>query len=360
MRPRRRRAQRRRGGDRRRPPSGRRGTGRGRRHEPRDGSVRAGGHPPVVRCPPTWARAALAIDAVGCLVEGLGDRLGADAPTMRDALANIRMAFVEVKGRTAQSARTHRGKRSARTSRQRSAYRALNGSLSMTPSALAALNGAPQRRNRPPGDSTTRSPRRITPSARSRAAWPAVGRGRQAAVAAHDAPPRQLERAVRQQRAHGPGPAREAGVLGDVAVADDLALAQRHDHRRRSARPCRHGVLGTSAGPEPGGLVATELAQQLERHLGPDRDRCGCRRRSRRSGTGARCPRRHETWPSPTCSSKSMTRPVATSVDDLGDRDLEQVGGAGVLERGDHRVDPPLLEQALDGVAAAGQLGHGR
>jgi hypothetical protein len=51
--------------------------------------------------PPDLASAALAIDAVGCLVEGLGDRLGADAPTMRDALANIRMAFVEVKGRHA-------------------------------------------------------------------------------------------------------------------------------------------------------------------------------------------------------------------------------------------------------------------
>jgi hypothetical protein len=51
--------------------------------------------------PPDLGAAALAIDAVGCIVEGLGDRLGADAPTMRDALANIRMAFVEIKGRAA-------------------------------------------------------------------------------------------------------------------------------------------------------------------------------------------------------------------------------------------------------------------
>jgi hypothetical protein len=51
--------------------------------------------------PPHLPSAALAIDAVGCLVEGLGDRLGADASTMRDALANIRMAFVEIKGRAA-------------------------------------------------------------------------------------------------------------------------------------------------------------------------------------------------------------------------------------------------------------------
>ena len=50
---------------------------------------------------PDLPAAALAIDAVACLVEGLGDRLGTEAGTMRDALANIRMAFVEIKGRTA-------------------------------------------------------------------------------------------------------------------------------------------------------------------------------------------------------------------------------------------------------------------
>ena len=52
--------------------------------------------------PPDLSAAALAIDAVACLVEGLGDRLGDDAPTMRDALANIRLAFVQVKGAVAQ------------------------------------------------------------------------------------------------------------------------------------------------------------------------------------------------------------------------------------------------------------------
>ena len=46
---------------------------------------------------PNLAEAALAIDAVACLVEGLGDRLGPDAPTMRDALSNIRLAFVQIK-----------------------------------------------------------------------------------------------------------------------------------------------------------------------------------------------------------------------------------------------------------------------
>jgi uncharacterized protein with GYD domain len=47
--------------------------------------------------PPDLHAASLAIDAVGCLVEGLGERLGDEHDTMRDALANIRMAFVNVK-----------------------------------------------------------------------------------------------------------------------------------------------------------------------------------------------------------------------------------------------------------------------
>ena len=48
---------------------------------------------------PDLASAALAIDAVACLVDGLGDRLGAEVSTLRDALANIRLAFVQIKGR---------------------------------------------------------------------------------------------------------------------------------------------------------------------------------------------------------------------------------------------------------------------
>jgi hypothetical protein len=48
--------------------------------------------------PPDLAGAALAIDAVACLVEGLDNRLGPEAATLRDALANIRLAFVQIKG----------------------------------------------------------------------------------------------------------------------------------------------------------------------------------------------------------------------------------------------------------------------
>ena len=53
--------------------------------------------------PPDLGQAALAIDAVACLVDGLGDRLGDDAPTMRDALNNIRLAFVQIQGTAADS-----------------------------------------------------------------------------------------------------------------------------------------------------------------------------------------------------------------------------------------------------------------
>jgi hypothetical protein len=48
--------------------------------------------------PPDLRQAALAIDAVACLVDGLGLRLGEDAATMQDALNNIRLAFVQIKG----------------------------------------------------------------------------------------------------------------------------------------------------------------------------------------------------------------------------------------------------------------------
>jgi len=48
--------------------------------------------------PPDLHQSVLAIDAVACLVDGLGERLGDDYPTMQDALSNIRLAFVQIKG----------------------------------------------------------------------------------------------------------------------------------------------------------------------------------------------------------------------------------------------------------------------
>jgi hypothetical protein len=52
----------------------------------------------LLATPPDLPQAVLAIDAMACLVEGLGDRLGDEAPTMRDALANVRLVFVRIKG----------------------------------------------------------------------------------------------------------------------------------------------------------------------------------------------------------------------------------------------------------------------
>ena len=48
--------------------------------------------------PPDLNGAALAIDAFACLVEGLDERLGPELATLRDALSQIRLAFVQIKG----------------------------------------------------------------------------------------------------------------------------------------------------------------------------------------------------------------------------------------------------------------------
>jgi len=53
--------------------------------------------------PPALHEAALAIDAVGCLVEGLGERLGDDSETLTTALSNIRLAFVQIKNAQAEA-----------------------------------------------------------------------------------------------------------------------------------------------------------------------------------------------------------------------------------------------------------------
>jgi hypothetical protein len=46
--------------------------------------------------PPRLAEAGLAIDAFAALVDGLGDRLAPHHEALRDALAQLRMAFVQV------------------------------------------------------------------------------------------------------------------------------------------------------------------------------------------------------------------------------------------------------------------------
>lgn len=48
---------------------------------------------------PRLSEASLAIDALAALVEGLEGRLGDAEPTLREALANLRAAYLEVRGR---------------------------------------------------------------------------------------------------------------------------------------------------------------------------------------------------------------------------------------------------------------------
>jgi hypothetical protein len=48
--------------------------------------------------PPAFSEAQVAIDAMACIVEGLQGRLGENETTLRDALAQLRMAFVQLKG----------------------------------------------------------------------------------------------------------------------------------------------------------------------------------------------------------------------------------------------------------------------
>jgi hypothetical protein len=47
--------------------------------------------------------AGLAIDAMAALVEGLGDRLGESAQPLREALAQLRMAFVQMSSRAGEA-----------------------------------------------------------------------------------------------------------------------------------------------------------------------------------------------------------------------------------------------------------------
>jgi Domain of unknown function (DUF1844) len=51
--------------------------------------------------PPNLEEAQLAIDALAAIVERLGSRLGAEERPLQEALTNLRLAFVEVRGRAA-------------------------------------------------------------------------------------------------------------------------------------------------------------------------------------------------------------------------------------------------------------------
>lgn len=48
--------------------------------------------------PPAFAEAQVAIDGMTAIVESLQGRLGENEPTLRDALSQLRMAYVQLKG----------------------------------------------------------------------------------------------------------------------------------------------------------------------------------------------------------------------------------------------------------------------
>ena len=54
--------------------------------------------------PPRLEQARLAVDAMGALLEGVAGRLGDAETSLRDALAQIRLAFVEIGGSASGSA----------------------------------------------------------------------------------------------------------------------------------------------------------------------------------------------------------------------------------------------------------------
>jgi len=52
--------------------------------------------------PPQFSEATLAIDAMAAVIDGLRGRLGDLEPTLKDALAQIRLAFVQLKAANAE------------------------------------------------------------------------------------------------------------------------------------------------------------------------------------------------------------------------------------------------------------------
>ncbi len=56
---------------------------------------------------PNFTEAAIAIDALGALLDGMKGKLGEPETTLRDSLTQLRMAFVQLKNRPTDTARHH-------------------------------------------------------------------------------------------------------------------------------------------------------------------------------------------------------------------------------------------------------------
>ena len=154
----------------------------------------------------------------------------------------------------------------------------------------------------------------------------------------------------------GPGRLRQSSADSAPRTGGAFSGVEIHECRAGLGSGPRRRLAGLTSGPP-----SARGARRTTRNATRCRPRwCGCRRRWPCSGRGARRRRRTATTPRPRGSSNETTTPrpaprgtpasapgaIAAepttgdgSVDDLGDRELDDVGGAGVLERGDQRVD---------------------
>ena len=77
--------------------------------------------------PPQLEKARLAIDALGLLVDGLGDRLGQHAEALTEGLSQLRLAFVKIASAGPAARRAGPGRAGHRRARPRRACRAQAG-----------------------------------------------------------------------------------------------------------------------------------------------------------------------------------------------------------------------------------------
>ena len=155
--------------------------------------------------PPNAAGAALAIDGMGALVEGLAGRLGEAEPTLRDALSQMRLVFVQVTG-------------------------------------FAAEHDLPV----PDLDALRSQPSRVL----------GLVPGHEAALRRDHPPPGPIGIDRGQQPADGPRGARVARLLRDLAIRHDLAGAKPPEHRVDAVLE-RRGHSEVSSAGVSGGRNAT-------------------------------------------------------------------------------------------------------
>ena len=215
-------------------------------------------------------------------------------------------------------------------------------------------------------------PRPATPRSSPRPAWPSTprlpGRGaRRAGSASAEPTLRDALAQIRLAYVQIAGGRQRRARAGRVESRAD----RRHQDARRPSLiggRRRHQLTGPQPSDAPAARVAGRDDVQVDLRS-PSLDATGCRRRSRCSGTGAPARRRRSTVPSPllvegarsaapeagASPTASRSPPIAPTcvINGRSSRgELEDVGGALVLERRDEGVDLRLRHHRLDRVAA--------